>query len=57
MDPTSSEIHLEGNLKLGIRRADRRVHRSVHGRVVFMKIGTHTKFDLGNNPLVLFLLF
>ena len=37
-------------LKLGIRRADRRVHRLVHGRVIFVKIGTHTKFDLENNP-------
>ena len=26
-------------------------------RVFFLKIGTHTKFDLGKNPLGLFLLF
>ena len=44
-------------LKVGIRRAVRRVHRSAYGRVFFLKIGTYTKFDLGNNPLGLFLLF
>ena len=43
-------------LKLGIRRADRRVHRLVHGRVIFVKIGTHTKFDLVNKVLGLDLL-
>ena len=45
------------DIKLGIRRAVRRVHKSGHERVFFVKIGTHTKFDLVNNVLGLFLLF
>ena len=50
-------ILMRYSLYLGLRRAVRRVHRSVHGRVFFVKIGTHTKFGLGDNPLGLFLLF
>ena len=44
-------------IKLGLRRAVRRVHKSAYGRAFFVKLGTHTKFDLRNNSLGLFLLF
>ena len=44
-------------LYIGLRRAVRRVHKSAYGGHFFVKIGTHTKFDLVNNVLGLFLLF
>ena len=44
-------------LKIGLRRAVRRVHRSAYGGVFFVKLGQHTKFDPGNNPRMSFLLF
>ena len=37
-------------LWIGIRRADRRVRKSVYRRDFFLEIGTRTKFDLENNP-------
>ena len=53
----SDSDQVRGAKALGLRRAVRRVHKSPYGRAFFVKIGTHTKFDLGNNPLGLFLLF
>ena len=45
------------DITVGLRRAVRRVRKSAYGGAIFVKIGTHTKFDLGNHPLGLFLLF
>ena len=55
--PKNHKREVENELWIGLRRAVRRVHKSAYGRIFFAKIGTHTKFDPGNNPLGLFLLF